>query len=80
MFKSLINIMTPFLLIWLPRYSSGKILLIETGKIEDSGKTGVVANLDDYETGNRISGGHEALPNAFPWIVRIAQGCVGGGK
>merc|ERR1719481_2271933 len=29
------------------------------------------------ETGNRISGGREAIPHEFPWMVRITGGCAG---
>jgi len=29
------------------------------------------------EFGNRISGGREAIPHEFPWMVRITGGCAG---
>ena len=33
---------------------------------------------DEGEYGNRIIGGQEAIPHAYPWIVRIVRGCAPG--
>ena len=63
----------------------GKAFVQENGingeYIEQVG-SGNHGRVDDYsgagDYDNKIIGGDEAVPNAFPWIVRIIGGCAKG--
>ena len=56
------------------------------GNVQEDGNDGQSAEQsgsDDYggadnDFDNKIIGGDEAVPNAFPWIVRIIGGCAKG--
>ena len=41
-------------------------------------KADCACGFQDADGINRISGGEEALPKEFPWVVRIVGGCAGG--
>ena len=52
--------------------------------VQEDGNDGQYAEQggsDDYggsDFDNKIIGGDEAVPNEFPWIVRIVRGCAEG--